>query len=125
MRQNKRAGFMLLEVIMSMIIISFGLLFVMRSYATSIRISTVARGLSRACLLLEDKLFDFDLDGFREGIKETEEEGAVVEEPDYKWRAGSQPVGEEREKELTRLDISMAWKKRVVAVSTILKYRER
>lgn len=110
---------MLLEVILSVLIIASGVMFIMRSYVTSIRASEISTGLTKACLFLEDKLFDIDMKGFGEGVEETEDSGA---EEGYAWNL----IGHVDDKEkITDVRLQLAWKRHLINIATLRKYKEK
>ncbi|MFH1593492.1 MAG: type II secretion system protein [Candidatus Omnitrophota bacterium] len=63
----RQRGFLLFEVVISIVIITTGLLFIMRSY-TSSKDSIIRAGeVSRAILILESKMWEFEVKGEVEG----------------------------------------------------------
>jgi len=115
-------GFILLEVMLSVLIIASGVLLVLRSYSTSLKVSQVARGLSRSCFFLEDKLFDADVKGFTEGFKEEDAGGVFDEDSSYSWRLSI--LQNQDWDTLCSADIKVFWKKQVVGALTFLRYKE-
>jgi hypothetical protein len=108
-------GFLLLEVVLSILMVASGLLFIMRSYSTSLKVSGVARGLTNACFLLEEKLFDMDAKGFKEGVQEGESEGRFEPGP-YIWYLQIYTMGDK--KEMDKVELRIAWKKQKISIST-------
>ena len=81
MRNNR--GFLLLEVMASIIIITGGLLFVMRVYST-VRIALErSSALFKNSLLLEEKMFDFEEKGL---IEEGSDMGHFPGADGYAWQ---------------------------------------
>ncbi|MDD5449840.1 MAG: hypothetical protein PHO42_04490 [Candidatus Omnitrophica bacterium] len=109
---------MLLEVILSVLIIATGVIFIIRSYSASLRASGISTGLTKAVFLLEEKIFDADIKDFRGGMKETEDKGS---EDDYAWTLTAQP--DEKEK-ITSLGVQLVWKKYIINIQTLRKFRE-
>ena len=77
-----RRGFLLLEVMVSIIVITSGLLFVMRVYSTAKGAIDRSRILFKHSLLLEEKIFDFEERGV---IEEDTARGHFPDLNDYFW----------------------------------------
>lgn len=125
MRSSQRkndAGFLLLEVILSVLIIGSVLMLVVRSYSASLKACQVAGGLSKACGLLEDKIFDLDVRGFTGGIGEASDSGAFEGEPGYKYNISVNPMGDK--KKLNKVGLQVVWKRHTINVWTFLKFKE-
>lgn len=90
LRRNK--GFMMLEVILSVIIIASALVFILRSYMASLRAVEVSGRIQKACLALEEKLFELDTKG---ELAEGEESGEF-EETGYGWALSAQPIDDKK-----------------------------
>jgi len=82
-------GFLLLEVMVSIIVITGGLLFVMRVYSTAHGALDRSRALFKNSILLEEAAFDFEEKGI---IKEGIQTGRFAEAKDYSWRANAIPL---------------------------------
>lgn len=119
-------AFMLLEVLLSLLIISSGIVFIIQSYSTSLRAAQVTSALTKACFILEDKLFVQDIKGFRDGIKEGDESDAVEGEKYYWFDFSAHPLDETQAKKINRVDLSVSYSKgslkRKVGITTLLKY---
>jgi len=90
-----RKGFLLLEVMISIIVITGGLLFVMRVYSTAKEALGRSRTLFKHSLLLEEKIFDFEEKGM---IEEDTDRGHFPDLKDYFWEvnaASLAPQGQE------------------------------
>ena len=120
--RKNNAGFMLLEVILSVLIIGSVLMLVVRSYSVSLKACQVASGLSKACGLLEDKIFDLDIKGFSEGIKEENDSGVFEGEPGYGYNISVNPMGDT--KKINKVDLQATWKRHTISVWTYLKFKE-
>jgi hypothetical protein len=76
---------------------------------------------------LDDKIFDADIKGFKDGIEEQNKEGGVEGEPGYNWYLNA-AVLDAKEKALNTVDIGVTYKAgnqpRVISISTYLKYKE-
>ena len=86
---RSRRGFLLLEVMVSIIVITGGLLFVMRVYSTAKEALDRSRALFKNSLLLEEKIFDFEEKGV---IEEGTQSGRFTDAKDYSWQAGATPL---------------------------------
>ena len=89
-----KKGFMLLEVILSVLVIASGLLFIMRSYSASLKATAVASSLQKACLYLEDKLSELD---FKGKIEEGVQDGSFEDDGNYSWHLDAQPLDDKKE----------------------------
>ena len=79
---RNRRGFLLLEVIISIVVITGGLLFVMRVYSTAKEALNRSRTFFKYSLLLEEKIYDFEERGI---IEEGKEEDHFPGLRDYFW----------------------------------------
>jgi hypothetical protein len=113
---------MLLEVILSVLIIGSFLVMVVRSYAVSLRAGKVAAGLSRSCSLLEGEIFNLDVKGFREGLKEKNTRDFFKDEPGYQWSIAVNPM--DKPEKINKVVLNMLWKEHVIGISTYLKLKE-
>ncbi|MCX5716139.1 MAG: hypothetical protein NTV07_04665 [Candidatus Omnitrophica bacterium] len=84
---------MLLEVILSVVVIATSFVFIMRSYVVSLKATDTARNIQKACLALEDELFELDMKG------ELEEGESAGDSQDgaYSWRVYAQPIDDKKE----------------------------
>ena len=82
-------GFLLFEVIISIVMITTGLLFVMRAYSSSKEALERSRDLFKSSLLLEKAAFEFEE---KNEIEEGSKEEIFNDDKDYSWsiRAESQ-----------------------------------
>lgn len=86
-------GFLLFEVMVSIVIITAGIMFIMRSYATSKEAIERSGGIFRTSLLLEEKMWEYEAMG---EIREEAESGDFDEAEGYAWKMKSEPPeGEE------------------------------
>jgi len=106
---NKK-GFLLLEVMISIVIITAGVLFITRSYSLSKESIERSTGLLMTSLLLENRIWEFEEKG---EIEEGRQSGDFAENSKYSWHLNAQPVmvmsEEETEEEpalnLVQLDV--------------------
>jgi len=89
---NGRRGFLLLEVMASIIVITGGLLFVMRVYSTAKEALDRSRDLFKYSLLLEEKAFDFEERGV---IEEGTGHDHFPDRRDYFWEVQADPLAPE------------------------------
>ena len=119
------AGFMLLEVIMSVVIIASGVVFVIRSYSVSLRATETAKRLTKAVFFLEDELCELELKGAQ---VPGERAGAVEGDSNYAWRLTVDHLNETETIKLNRVELSAAYTyggaSRSVVVSTYMKDKE-
>lgn len=83
MNRNSR-GFLLFEVVISIVLITAGLLFIMRSYSSSKNSIQRSTEVFRTSLLLEGKMWEFEEKGL---IEEGSKEGDFAENEEYSWQA--------------------------------------
>ncbi len=87
MKNNE--GFLLLEVIVSIVVITSALLFVTRSYSVSKQAIERSRDLFKSGLLLEEEMFAFEEKG---EIGEGSKEGEFSDNKDYLWKINAVPA---------------------------------
>ena len=124
-KKHRKGGFMLLEVILSVIIISSAALFIIRSYSTSLRAADLAHRLTKACLLLDEKLATVDMQG---SIEEGESLGSFEGEEYYDWSISSSPLDATETPKINAVYAEVTYQKgtqkRSVDVATYVKDRE-
>ena len=86
--RNSR-GFLLLEVMVSIVVITGGLLFVMRVYATAKNGLDISRDLFRYSLLLEEKIFEYEERGV---IEEGKNRDHFPDREYYMWEVEASPL---------------------------------
>lgn len=87
---NNKRGFLLLEVVVSIAIITGGLVFVTRVYSTAKYAIQRSFVLFRSSLLLESKMFEFEEKG---AIESDFKDGKVFsDDKDYSWSVSSTAV---------------------------------
>ena len=89
---RSRKGFLLLEVMISIIVITGGLLFVMRVYSTAKAALDRSRALFKYSLLLEEKIFDFEERGV---IEEGKAEDHFPDPREYLWEVQADSLAPE------------------------------
>ena len=107
---SNKKGFLLLEVIVSIVIITSGLLFVMRVYSTARYAIQRSSVLSESGLLLESKMFEFEEKGEIE--KDRKDGKQFSRESGYSWlikteEAPQDPVlGQKLDIDIVTLEVS-------------------
>ncbi len=86
---GNRRGFLLLEVMASIVVITGGLLFVMRVYSTAKQALDRSRALFKYSLLLEEKIYDFEERG---AVAEGRDQGRFPALKDYSWEVTADPL---------------------------------
>lgn len=118
------SGFLMLEVIVSVLIIASGLTIVIKSYSTSLRAAEIAQALTKATLLLEDQLFLLES---QDGVKEGQDSGEVKDEPGYSWSWTAVPL-DAKKKDVNVVNLTVNYKKgsisRKIGITTFMKYKE-
>ena len=80
---------MLMEVMVSLAILSLGLVIIIQSFASSLRALRSSQNITRAVFLAEQKLGEME----REGYFEEESEGSFGEKyPNLEWKIDSSPL---------------------------------
>lgn len=97
MRKNKK-GFLLFEVLLSLVILAGGLLLVMQSFLASKRVLERAGELWTATLFLEKKMWDFEV---REDLGEGLQSGVFGGGGKFAWDFKSARPGASRLKQVT------------------------
>ena len=88
---NKK-GFLLFEVMVSIVIVTTGLLFIMHSYSTSKKSIEKSKEVFKISLLLESKMWEYEAAG---EIAEERDSGDFEEEEGYSWEVDVKPVESE------------------------------
>lgn len=84
-----RRGFLLLEVIVSIVVVTAGLLFVVRAYSTSKQAIDRSGRMFMQSLLLENRMFYIEEPGEMEQGRTQGDFGSLKE---YQWSASIEPV---------------------------------
>lgn len=113
-----RKGFLLLEVLVSVVIITVGLVYIIRSFSTSTRAIAASRDYIKAVSLLEEKLWG--LEQVRQ-VEEGQDKDYFDDEHNFTWELNSEP---EEEMPVNKTKLVVSWKRREkkqgVAVTTYL-----
>lgn len=88
---TNRKGFLLLEVIIAIAILTGGLVFVMRVYSTAKYAIQRSFVIFRSALLLESRMFEYEEKGkIRDDMNEGKD---FADDRDYSWKMSAIPVG--------------------------------
>jgi len=90
---GNRKGFLLLEVVLTIVIIATGLIFVTRVYSTAGQIIHRSAILFKSGLLLEDKIFEYEEKGSIK--KDFTDHGEFKDEKGYSWAIKSESPSKE------------------------------
>jgi hypothetical protein len=90
MMADKKA-FMLMEVLISVIIVSVSILLINHAFSSAIRALSVSNGYRQAVFFLEDKIFDINLDMHLGKIKSMSEE-KVSPHAKFLWKQAVLPL---------------------------------
>ena len=103
-----KKGFLLFEVMMSIVIVTTGLLFIMHSFSASKRSIDKSTEMFKISLLLTSKMWDYEAAG---EIEEGGDSGDFEEEEGYSWEVDAEPVesveGFDFTPELNSLELSV------------------
>ena len=116
-KQNKK-GFLMLEVLVCVVVITVGLIFIINSFSASTAAITTSRNYITALSLLEDRLWEFER---ARQTKEGEDEDRFRNKENFKW---SYEAREVEETPLNKLTFAVSWKQREktkrVSITTFL-----
>jgi type II secretory pathway pseudopilin PulG len=115
---NKR-GFLLFEVMISIVIITIALIFIARSYSSSKNSIRKSGEVIKALLYLENKMWEFEDTG---EVEASTAEGSFEEDDKYTWKMTAEAM-EDTELNLMRMEILKKDKARY-AVSTYLRNKK-
>ena len=89
LKANK--GFLLFEVLVTVIILSVGLVLIIEAFLGSLRAASVSSNMFKAELLLEDRLFEHEVAG---EIPPGRGDGKFFEEKirEFRWKEISEPI---------------------------------
>ncbi|MBL7156752.1 MAG: hypothetical protein ISS92_01175 [Candidatus Omnitrophica bacterium] len=96
----KNKGFLLFEVVISIVIITAGVLFVMRAFSSAKESIERSTEVFKVSLLLEQKMWGFEEKG---KIEEGRESGDFEEDEGYSWKLASERL-EDSDLNLVRLE---------------------
>lgn len=117
-----KKGFLLLEVLVSVAVITVGLIYIIRSFSISTRAIATSRDYIKAVSLLEGKIWEYEQ--ARE-IKSGEDKGAFEENREFEWELNAET---EKETALNKTRLQVSWeerhRKQTVSLTTYLWNKE-
>ena len=87
--QYKRQGFLLIEVMVSIVIITGAIVLISRSYWLSKKALDRSTGILKASALLEEKLWEYELE---EAIEIGNKSGNFDKDRNYRWSSSTVPT---------------------------------
>jgi len=120
--KRKNKGFLLLEVMVSIGILSIGLVLVLGSFMRSIRAMELSEDYFRAGLLLEAKIYEVLNSDIEEGLSE----GVFTDFGNrFSWNSNVENLEEEGFEDISEVTLEVSWdqgnKKQSIPVSTYIQ----
>ena len=106
LRGSNKKGFLLLEVLVSVVAITVGLVYVIRSFSISTRAIATSRDYTKAVSLMEDKLWEIEQKGM---IETGEDEGYFGNDRKFSWKLSAEA---EEELPVNKTELVVSWKRR-------------
>ena len=103
---NKRA-FLLFEVTLTVAILSIGLVFIVRSISTSMRVAQASVNYSKAISLANTKVCDLELSSHIGTLDSIEGSGVFSEDEDFSWEYTTEEISDYN---LSLLTLEVSWK---------------
>jgi len=107
--RNKFRGLLLFEVAVAIAIISVGLVFILRSFSTTLNALKTATKYYQGVLLLEAKAWDLKI----ASLRQANQEGNFLQEgnfgdpyKDFHWAIHKEPIEDTK---LNQVDLSVSW----------------
>jgi len=118
-KRKRNKGFLLVEVMVSISILSIGLLLVLNSFFRSIKAVEVSRDYFKAGLLLENKIYELLNKGTEEGVWE----GSFDDfNKRFSWNLDARTI---EESPLNEINLKVSWggkdKEKDISISTYIK----
>ena len=88
---NDKFGFLLLEVLVSITVITVGLVYVVRSFSSSTRAIVTGTRFLKSVSLAEEKLWEIEAKGT---IEKGRDEGRFKEDEGYRWKIEAEGLGD-------------------------------
>ncbi len=89
LRKNKRSGFMLLEVMLSVFIVVVGVVFVISSFITSIKAFRVSKSYLEALYLMEEKMWEYEDSG---EVEDGSDSGGFEDYKNAEWSVKAEEI---------------------------------
>lgn len=103
---NKKA-FLLFEVTLTIAVLSLGLVFVIRSISTSMKVARAASLYNEAINLAYEKMFDLELESQINGLEPTSSVGVFSQNQHFKWKYSIEQL---KDSNLGQLALKISWK---------------
>jgi type II secretory pathway pseudopilin PulG len=101
--RKNRAGFLLLEVLVSITVISVGLVYIIRSFSSSSRAIETAAHFLQSVSFIEEKLWDLEA---MNGIERGRDSGVFERDDRYSWKT---EVEEAEEIPINLVNLKVEW----------------
>jgi len=108
LRSNKK-GFLILEILVSVVIITVGLIYIIRSFSVSTRAIGTSRDYIKAISLLEEKLWELEEAG---GIAKGDDQNYFRDDRKFEWVLSAELEDTEEELPINRSALQVLWKER-------------
>ena len=99
-----KQGFLLLEVMVSVVVITVGLVYIIRSFSVSTRAISTSRNYMQAVHLMEAKLWDLEEN---RRVETGEDEGYFADNRKFRWAIKAET---EEESPLNKINLVVSWK---------------
>lgn len=121
-RLKKNSGFLLIEVLVSVVVITVGLIYIVHSFSVSTRAIGTSRDYIKALTLLEEKLWELEAAG---EVEEGEDEDYFGDERVFAWELEAET---EDEPPVNKTRLTVLWperkRKQKISVTTYLWDRD-
>jgi len=104
---NNNRAFLLFEVIMTVIILSIGLVFVVRSIGMCMRVAKDSFNYSQAMNFAYQKAFDLELDSQSDGLETLSGSGVFSGNENFNWEYNVEKFNEQN---LGKVTLDISWK---------------
>lgn len=104
---NNRKAFLLFEVVLTIAILSIGLVFVVRSVSMCMKVANESLKYSQAINLAHQKMFELELDSQPVGLETLSGSGSFSDNEDFAWEYSVDKFDGENYGKLT---LNISWK---------------
>lgn len=122
LNRRSRKGFLLLEILVSVVAITVGLIYIIRSFSVSTRAIAVSRDYIKAVSLLEERLWELEEAG---GVKSGEDGDRFENERAFEWEFEAKT---EEDLPINKTELRVLWpernRKQRIAITTYLWNKE-
>lgn len=121
--RKRRSGFLLLEVLVSITVISVGLVYIVRSFSSSSRAIETAAHFLKAVSLIEERLWDLEA---QSGVERGSDSGRFESDDLFSWKT---EIEEAKDIPVNTVNIEIEWdglvrKQRVSLETCMWNYEE-